>query len=407
MTATATATNARLARPGFVAWLAAATVSSTGDGVLYFALAWTASGIGPGAVTVVMVAGLVPEVLLTLAGGVLADRWGVRRTLLGCTAAMSALIVVLLAADRGGAPLFSLLVAVAIGQGVVGSLMQPASNVMPRLFVADDDLPRAMAIAGSVLSVARLAGPPLGALVVVGLGLDGALVVDLVSFLLVAGVLGLVRPPYERRREPAAEASAWSDVAAGLRAVGRVPGIRPLLTSLALVAGGLLPLLALGVPLLARERGWAATTAGVIEACWIAGTLAVGLLVARVGTRDNPRPPLVAGPVLAGLGVVALALAPAPGPAYAAAVVMGIGTAVYTTHVFPLYVLRSPDDMLARFQSVLILVQMVMMLVGNLLAGGAIGLWGVTPVLLAAAVVCAAAAVPVLGRRALSDPVGG
>ena len=60
------------------------------------------------------------------------------------------------------------------------------------------------------------------------------------------------------------------------------------------------------VPLLARERDWGATTAGVIEACWIAGTLAIGLLAARVGTRARPRPPLVGGPVLAALGVMAL-----------------------------------------------------------------------------------------------------
>ncbi len=403
MTATTTEPRARLAQPGFVAWLAAATVSATGDGVLYFALAWTASGIGPGAVTAVLAAGLVPEVLLTLAGGVAADRWGVRRTLLGCTLAMVALIAVLLAAEQIGMPLLALLLAVAIGQGVVGSLQMPASNVMPRLFVTDDDLSRAMAVAGSVLSVARIAGPPLGALVVVGLGLEGALLVDIASFLLVAAVLCLVRPPYERRREPSPETTAWSDIVAGLHAVGRVPGIRPLLASLALVAGGLLPLLALGVPLLARERGWAATTAGVIEACWIGGTLAVSLLVAKVGTRARPRPPLVGGPVLAALGVAALALAPSPFAAYVAATVMGLGTAVYTTHVFPLYVLRSPEDMMARFQSVLLLVQLGMMLLGNLLAGGAIGVWGVTPVLLAAGGVCAAAALPLLASRALGD----
>jgi DNA-binding transcriptional MerR regulator len=124
-----------------------------------------------------------------------------------------------------------------------------------------------------------------------------------------------------------------------------------------------------------------------------------------VSARDprRPRLPLVVGPVLAALGGVALALAPSPVTAYVAATVMGIGTAVYTTHVFPLYVLRSPEDMMARFQSVLILVQLAMMLLGNLLAGGAIGLWGVTPVLLAAGGVCAAAAVPVLASRSLSD----
>lgn len=403
MTVTVGTTERRagLAQPGFVAWLAATTVSSTGDGVLYFALAWTASGIGPGAVTAVMIAGLVPEVLLTLVGGAAADRWGVRRTLIGCTAAMSALIVVLLLAGRTGTPLAVLLVLVSLAQGIVGSFQMPASNVMPRLFVEGDTVARAMAVTGSIQPLARLAGPPLGALVVVGLGLEGALVVDLLSFLVVLGVLCAIRPPYERRGDVEPSTNAWRDIRTGLGAVAQVPGVRPLLASLALVAAGLLPLLSLGVPLLARERGWDASDAGIVEACWIAGTLAITLVVARTGTRARPRPPLVAGPVLAGLGVVALALAPVPGLAYAAAVVMGIGTAVYTTHVFPLYVLRSPADMLARFQSVLILVQLGMMLLGSLLAGSAIGLWGVTPVLVASAVVCAAAAGPVLASRSL------
>ncbi len=400
---TATPTHAGLASPGFAAWLGAATVSATGDGILYFALAWTASGLGPGTVTAVMVAGLVPEVLLTLVGGAAADRWGVRRTLIGCTVAMSALIVLLLAAGWLGTPLAVLLVSVSLAHGVVGSFQTPASNVMPRLFVDDETVPRAMAVTGSVLPVARLAGPPLGAVVVVALGLEGALTADLVSFLLVLGVLGAVRPPGERRRDAAAPTtSTWRDIRSGVRAVGDVPAVRPLLASLALVAAGLLPVLSLGVPLLARERGWAATDAGVVEACWIAGTLAVTLVVARTGTRAKPRPPLAAGPVLAGLGVVALSLAPTRAAGYAAALVMGVGTAVFTTHVFPLYVLRSPPDMLARFQSVLILVQLLMMLLGNLVAGTTIGLWGVTPVLLVSAVVCAAAAVPVLVSTSLT-----
>lgn len=68
--------------------------------------------------------------------------------------------------------------------------------------------------------------------------------------------------------------------------------------------------------------------------------------------------------------------------------------AVFTTHFFPLYVLRSPADMVGRFQSVLIEVQMVAML-GNLAVGSAVSRWGVETTLLVAALVCALAVVPV------------
>ncbi len=388
-------TRTGLRQPGFRPWLGAATLSATGDGVLYFALAWTASGVGPGAATAVLVAGLVPEVLLTLFGGAAADRWGARRTLIACTAAMAALIVAFLAAGEWGVPLLSLLLVVAVSQGVVGAFHVPANGVLPRLFLADDDLARGLAVVGSVLSLARLAGPPLGAVVVAAFALHGALVVDLATFGVVLVVLLAIRPP--RETSPGAtDTTAWQDVMQGLRALRQVPGIGALLGSLALVAGGLLPLLVLGVPLLARDRGWVATDAGLIEASWIAGTLAVTVVVARCGTRDRALTPLYVGPALAAVGVIGLALAPVPWLGCAAAAAMGVGTSVYTTHFFPLYVLRSPAHMLARFQSVVVMVQMLVMLLGNLGLGSAIAHLGVTPALLAAATVCAAAAVPVV-----------
>ncbi|WP_432478028.1 MFS transporter [Nocardioides sp. GXQ0305] len=400
MSAPATATDVRLLRPGFVAWLGAATGSAVGDGVLYFALAWTASGLGPGAATLVLVAGLVPEVALTLVGGVVADRWGVRRTLVASTAAMVGVLAGFLLALATGVPMLALLVAVSVAQGVATAFQGPAGSVVPRLFFPEAAVGRALALTGSVLSMARLVGPPLGAVVVVALSLGGVLVVDLVTFVVVLVVLRVVRPPYEA--EPvAASGTARHDLAAGLRALRAAPGMVPLLGSVALVAGGLLPLLALAVPLLVRERGWAAHDAGVIEACWIGGGLALSLAVARLGTRDRARPPLVVGPVLAAAGAVGLAVAPHPPAAYGAALLMGVGTTVYTTHLFPLYLLRSPAEMQARFSSVLIVVQMVVLLLGTLAAGAAATRFGIVPVLLGAAAVCATAGLPVLTSRTL------
>lgn len=401
MTATG-APPVRLLQRGFVAWLSAATVSATGDGVLFFALAWTASGLGPGTATAVLVAGLVPEALLVLVGGAAADRWGVRRTVLLGSAAVVALTALALAALRLEAPLASTLVVVSALLGVVFAFLQPAHGVLPRLFFTEAGLARGMALTGTVLSLARLVGPPLGAVVVAVLALEGALALDLVSCVGVLVVLLLVRPPHEPPRVGATE-PALVEVRRGLAAVRRLPGVLPLLGALALVAGGLLPVLSLGVPVLARERGWQAHDAGVVEACWIAGTLVVGVLVSRVGTRERATGPLVAGPVLAAGGVVGLVAAPGPLPAAVAALVMGVGTAVFTTHVFPLYVLRSPADMLARFQSVLVVVQLGATLAGSALLGLAAAHAGAGPALLLAATACAAAALPVLVSPALRE----
>lgn len=401
MTATG-APPVRLLQRGFVAWLSAATVSATGDGVLFFALAWTASGLGPGTAAAVLVAGLVPEVLLVLVGGAAADRWGVRRTVLLGSAAVVALTALALAALRLEAPLAPTLVVVSALLGVVFAFLQPAHGVLPRLFFAEEGLARGMALTGTVLSLARLVGPPLGAVVVAVLALEGALALDLVSCVGVLVVLLLVRPPYEPPRA-LANGSALAEVRRGLAAVRRLPGVLPLLGSLALVAGGLLPVLSLGIPLLARERGWQAHDAGVVEACWIAGTLVVGILVSRVGTRERAAAPLLVGSVLAASGVVGLVAAPGPVPAAVAALLMGVGTAVYTTHVFPLYILRSPADMLARFQSVLVVVQLGATLLGSALLGLAAAHAGAGPALLLAATACAAAVLPPLASPSLRE----
>lgn len=48
---------------------------------------------------------------------------------------------------------------------------------------------------------------------------------------------------------------------------------------------------------------------------------------------------------------------------------MGVGTAAFTTHLFPLYLLRTPENMLARFQALLGVVQAAPMVIANNLLG--------------------------------------
>lgn len=393
-----------LLQRGFVAWLASATAAATGDGVLFFALAWTATGHGADVATVVMVAALLPEVTLTLLGGTAADRWGVRRTVAGSALAMCLVLAGFAVAARALPASVWLLVSLGLAQGVVDAFHRPASGVMPRLFVPEPLVPRAMALTGTVLQLARVAGPPLGAVVVVSIGLGGALLVDVAGFLAVALVLMVVRPAYEPAREVG---NTRTELVAGLRAVREVPGVVALLTGVALLAGGLLPMLTLGVPLLVRSRGWDAGVAGVVEGCWVAAGLAVSLVVARVGTRDRVLAPLVGGPLLSAVGAIGLVAAPEPYVASAAAGLMGVGTVLFTSHVFPLLVLKAPESMLARFQSALIVVQMVAVLVGNLVLGSLAEALSPVVALLVGAGLCALAAVPAaVGRTFRSTPPG-
>lgn len=396
----ATETTGLLTR-GFGAWLGAETLSATGDGVLFFAIAWTASGLGAQVAGVVLTVGLLPRVLLTLIGGALADRWGLRRTIIGANLAMCLLLVAFLGLEDTRLSTALLLGGLAAAEGLVSSVQRPADSAFPRLFFRDEMLSRGMSLTGSVLQVARFAGPPLGGVVVAALAMRGAVGVDLISFLAILAVLVLVRPPFEPPPETADESSTLRRASAGVAAARHTPGAVAILCAVAVVAGSLLPMLSLCVPLLVRDRGWGASTAGVVEACWVAGSLTLSLLIAKLGTRSRPAQALAIGPLLSAAGIVVISLAPSPLIAYTGSVVMGIGTVIFTSHAFPLYIRMTPPDMLARFQALLLVTQYLPTLIANNLLGAVSAASGPPTAMWLLAAACASTSALVLACGSL------
>ena len=372
---------ARLLTRGFAAWLGAATVAATGEGVLYFAIGWTAAGIGGRTAGLLLTLVVLPRTLLLLVGGATGDRRGLRRTMIGCDLAMSAALVAYLAAGQLPIPEVVLLAGLAVAMGVVSSFRMPAAGAFPRLFVPEATAPRALSLTGSVLEIARLAGPPLGGLVVGFLAVTGAAAADLLGLLVGLMVLVVVRPQYEPS-PVAPSGSTWRRITAALRAAHAVPGVTAMLIAVALVAGTVIPLLTLCVPLAAHERGWSASSTGLVETSWILGSLGVSLLVARTGTHRRPIGAMALGPAVAALGVLVIAGSRSPVLAFAGAGVLGVGTAAFTSHLFPLYLLRTPDGMLARFQALLGVVQAASMMVANNVLGAVANAVGATAALL-------------------------
>ncbi len=344
---------------------------------------------------------LLPSVVFTLIGGTLADRWGLRRTIIGANLAMCLLLCVFLGLKSTRLSTIVLLGGLAVAEGLVSSVQRPANSAFPRLFFRDELLARGMSLSGSVLEVAGLAGPALGGVVVTVVGIGGAAGVDLISFIAIVAVLVVVRPPFEPPPQTADGSSTLRRAWAAVAAVWRVRGAVAILGAVAVVAGSLLPMLSLCVPLLVRDRGWGASVAGVVEACWIAGSLMLSLFIAKVGTRAHPGGALAAGPTLSAAGVVAISFAASPPFAYAGAVVMGIGTVLFTSHAFPLYIRMTPPGMLARFQALLLVSQYLPTLIANNLLGAVSAGFGPSPAMWLLAAACVGASVLVLARGSL------
>ena len=367
--ATIAADRPLLTRP-FLGWLSAAAVAAVGDGVLYFAFGWVATGYGARTAGWLLSLALFPRILFMLVGGALGDRWGLRTTLQRTqtgTLFVLALVALTETLVDGSVATLALL---ALGLGVVSAVGYPAAGAYPRLFADDDRLPRLMSTVSTVLQTARFLGPPAGGLVVAAAGLVGGLI--------------------------------FAAVTAAARAT---PGMVSLLGAVALVAGTLLPLLSLSVPLLGRRHGWGVVGTGMVESAWVLGSIAVTLVVARRGSAPRPVVPLVAGPVVAGAAVVVIAVAAPLALALAAALVMGAGTATFTAHVFPLVVRRTPDGMLARFQALVGVVQAAPILAGTVALGAVAGWAGVVPATVLTGLVCALAGLLVAASESLRSAV--
>ena len=315
--ATIAADRPLLTRP-FLGWLSAAAVAAVGDGVLYFAFGWVATGYGARTAGWLLSLALFPRILFMLVGGALGDRWGLRTTLQRTqtgTLFVLALVALTETLVDGSVATLALL---ALGLGVVSAVGYPAAGAYPRLFADDDRLPRLMSTVSTVLQTARFLGPPAGGLVVAAAGLVGGLIFAAVTAAVLLAALLLVRPPRPDTPQP-----GQGSVRAGLAAARTTPGMVSLLGAVALVAGTLLPLLSLSVPLLGRRHGWGVVGTGMVESAWVLGSIAVTLVVARRGSAPRPVVPLVAGPVVAGAAVVVIAVAAPLALALAAALVMG------------------------------------------------------------------------------------
>jgi MFS family permease len=186
---------ALLRRRDFGLLWAGGLVSETGDWFLLVGLPiWVLQITGSSLVTAtVFLVGLLPGLVVGPLAGVLVDRWDRRRTLVAVSLAEAACLLPLLAVD-GRHDLWIVYGVMAV-EASLAQLNDPARNALVPSLVAGDDLVGANALIGLNSNLARLAGSPLGGILVEVAGLPGLVIGDAVSFLLGAALIGLVGSP--------------------------------------------------------------------------------------------------------------------------------------------------------------------------------------------------------------------
>jgi len=350
----------------------------------------------------VLTAITLPRTVLLLLGGAVGDRFGARRVMIIGDVVMLAAVLALAVAGRvWGTPPWMLLGFAAV-IGTVDAFYLPATGSMPRRLVSKEQLPRAMALRQAGGQVASLLGAPLGAVLVAVAGLSGTALFDGGTFAAVLAVMVWVRPAAEVPPSPHPE-GLLAGITEGVKLVARDPVLRPALLLTAAAAAGLLPVVALLGPLLARSNGWGPGSAGLVAAGQGAGILLAALLAAHRGPMRRICVGACVGLGLSAVGIAGLAAAPAPAEAVVAAVAVGAGPGMFACHLGPLVLAGAPDTHLSRVQSLLTLVQSLAFVVANDVLGWLASAADARSAIVLCAVVGCAAGVAGLATPSLRD----
>ncbi|MEU9599446.1 MFS transporter [Streptomyces sp. NPDC048109] len=372
-------------------WVGAYTVSMVGDMVFFLALSWAAVQNGtPAQAGLVTAVSAVPRALLMLGGGVVADRLGPRRVVIGsdtvrCVTVL-AVAAVLFAADPG----LWLLALLAVVFGTVDAVFMPAVGALPARITHKDQLARVQGMRGLAIRFAAVVGAPLGGL---GVAVGGAAAAFAFAGLLIAVSVPLLIS-VRMRDLPADDASAarettaWRDLVGGLRYVRRHRVLGPLMVAIALGDLGFVGPLNVGLTLLADERGWGASGMGWVLAGFGTGAGVAALLLTVRGRL--PRAGCVAaGSIIPGAAAIA-ALAHAPGlpVAVGTAVLVGLLTGLSGAMCGALLQTQSDPAYLGRVTAVGGIVSLGIAPLSMPLSAAAIGVWGTGPVFAVSAAVC-------------------
>jgi MFS family permease len=221
-------------------WLSGA-VSSVGDSVFDITvLLWISTVLArgqpwaPAAASGVLIAVLVPTIVVGPLAGVYVDRWDPRRTMLWSDAIRAVLVgglVALPLLPPGALPVTVQLVtvyAVVVLNTVVSRFFTPARFTIIADIVPADDQSRASGITQGTSAAAGIIGPPLAAPLLFTAGIEWALILNALSFVLSYVVIRNVRmPDVEVQRSATGDGTGfWREFRVGLQTMMRSRVIR-------------------------------------------------------------------------------------------------------------------------------------------------------------------------------------
>ena len=184
----------------FAAYWFSQSTSQLGDAVAEVVLpVW--AGIlteSPGHVAGVAAAEMLPALVIGPLAGVIADRWNPKILMIVCDILRSILILSLLFTPKDF--IIWQIYFVSFGVSLLTSFAYPARNIVITSIVRSDLLARAVTLSRASESIALMAGPVIGSVVLLRFGINWGIVLDAITFVVSAIAISIMNVPLGDKR---------------------------------------------------------------------------------------------------------------------------------------------------------------------------------------------------------------
>jgi MFS family permease len=359
------------------------TTSGLGDYFHMIAAPWLVLRLtnDPLALGAVLALGGIPRAVLMLVGGAITDRYSPRSVMLASDLIRLALTAILAALTLTGTISLPLIYVFSLAFGIVSAFFWPAAGAVLPTLVGPERLQPANALSQATNQLLGLFGPALAGTLIAGLGSSGvtgtpslvgiglAFVVDALTFVASVATLWLmVVPPIARGLSAAGNVLA--SIGAGLRFVWNDRLLRLLFTGITAMNFFLGGPIAVGIPVMANARlAEGAVAFGIILSAYGGGNL-LGLLLAGVVRPKRGLAWVLMGVISSfGLGLVVMGFLSNTWIAAVLMAIMGFGNGYISIIFISFLQRRTPQDMLGRMMSLLLLANVGLGPVSQALAG--------------------------------------
>lgn len=317
----------------------------------------------PVAVSGVLLANLLPTTLLGPIAGVFVDRWDKRHTMLVMDA-VRAVVIGLLLLDTGvvswpggqppaGARIAAIYVAVIIATACQ-QFFGPSRMALIGDVVDNDDLARASGLTQVTGSLATIIGPPLAAPLLFAFGVQWALVINSLSFVLSFISIWLVHaPPAAHSVGVGEQGHAWREFQDGLRFFAGSRILVTLLATIVLVTLGAGALNVLDIFFVTQNLHTAASLYGWLSSAFGIGALVGGISASIMASRFRPALMFWSGMVLGGVMILAYSRLGSFVPALVVLALVGVVVSLVNVAVMPMILQVTPRELLGRVEAVI------------------------------------------------------